>query len=72
MIWINATYFEVAEYWPEENDYGATHGCNSLEEAKVVAAELRRLGYRNVHIRKVTIERIEEELAEPGESNAKR
>lgn len=55
-IWRDEDYFEVAVYYPERREYSiAVRRCRSLGEAMERREVLIREGYRNVHVRRVTV-----------------
>ena len=62
-MWHDDEYFEVAVYWPDSVDpfggYGGGDRVETLKEAQAKAERLKELGYKNVHIRKVTVKRIQ-------------
>lgn len=66
MIWQNETRFQVAVFWPikgseTQGDYGGIQEFPTLDAAEASRSFSIKLGYKpeNIHIRKVTVKRIE-------------
>lgn len=60
-LWKDATWYEVAVYWPEAGEadpYGGRTVCKTLADAEREAERTRALGYKHVHIRKVVVEAV--------------
>ncbi len=63
MSWQSSTRYETALYWPEGDCYGGAQISDTEEQARAKAAAYDtdswvKSGEAQVHIRKVTIERI--------------
>ena len=63
MSWQSNTRYETAMYWPIDGGYGGAQYSETEEQARARAVEFStdscvKSGEAQVHIRKVTIERI--------------
>jgi hypothetical protein len=53
-VWTSKHYWEVAVYWPGDG-YGGGTICHSAAEAEAERQRTLAQGYKNVHVREVTI-----------------
>jgi hypothetical protein len=63
MSWHSKTWYEIGVYWPNDGAYGIPDIANTEEQARAKKEFAERNGYNvpgksEVHIRKVTVERI--------------
>lgn len=58
--WKNAHYFAVAAFYPNEG-YGGASSFPSLEPALIHAEKMRRLGYKDVHVKEITVKVIRDD-----------
>jgi hypothetical protein len=63
MSWQSSTRYETAMYWPEDGSYGGAQTSHTEEQARATMEAYNtdscvKSGEAQVHIRKVTIERV--------------
>ncbi len=64
MSWQSSTRYETAHYWPDNGAYGGAYVTDTEESARAMKEHWEstdscvKSGEAQVHIRKVTIERI--------------
>lgn len=63
-MWTAQSYFEVAVWWPRGGSYGNSERHATVEGAIAERDHLLSLGYKNVHMRKVTITVNKETMTE--------
>jgi hypothetical protein len=62
-MWRSNTWYETAVYWPNDDAYGTAARSDTEEKARAMIPEWEKMGYNvpgksEVHLRKVTLERI--------------